>query len=469
MSTFDVTVIGSGPGGYVAAIRAAQLGFKTAIIEKDPTLGGTCLNVGCIPSKALLDSSEHYHNALHRFDTHGINLENLSVNMPRMIQRKAEVVSENVKGIEFLMRKNKIEVLNGTGSFLGPNRLKVTAPDGKTQELESKHIIIATGSRANTPALFNYDGNRVITSTEALEITKVPKSMVLIGAGVIGLELGSVYARLGTEVTVVEYLDRALPGMDKDCARELVRNMKKNLGVTFLFGHEVTGVKGSARSASVTAKDRKSGEEKSLKAEYCLVAIGRVPYTDGLGLETIGLQTDERGRIPVDHHLETEVKGVYAIGDVVRGAMLAHKAEEEGVFVAEVISGQKPHIHYDLIPGVVYTWPEVAGVGRTEEQLREAGIDFKVGKFPYKALGRARASMDVDGLVKVIADKQTDEILGVHMVGARAADMIAEAVALMEFRASAEDVARMSHAHPTYTEAMKEAALAATGNRALHI
>lgn len=469
MSKFDVIIIGSGPGGYVAAIRAAQLGFRTAIIEKDDTLGGTCLNVGCIPSKALLDSSEHYHNALHRFENHGIILEKLGVNMPQMIKRKAEVVSENVKGIEFLMRKNKIEVLKGVGSFAGGKRVMVTANTGEVQEYESENIIIATGSRPNTPALFNYDGKRVITSTEALEIKKIPGRMVLIGAGVIGLELGSVFGRLGTEVTVIEYLDRALPGMDKDCARELVRSMKKQLGVQFLLSHEVTGVKGTSRTATVTAKDRKSGEEKTFQADYCLVAIGRVPYTDGLNLEAIGLKTDERGRIEVGPDLQTAVSGVYAIGDVVRGAMLAHKAEEEGVFVAEVIAGQRPHIHYELIPGVVYTWPEVASVGRTEEQLKKAGIAFKVGKFPYKALGRARASMDVEGLVKVLADEQTDEILGVHMVGARAADMIAEAVALMEFRASAEDAARMSHAHPTYTEAMKEAALAATGNRAIHI
>lgn len=469
MSKFDVTVIGSGPGGYVAAIRCAQLGLKTAIIEKDPTLGGTCLNVGCIPSKALLDSSEHYHNAAHRFEEHGIDLENLQVNMPQMIKRKNEVVSDNVKGVDFLMRKNKIEVIKGLGAFETKNKIKVTDEDGKTQAVETDKVIIATGSKPNTPPMFNYDGKRVITSTEALDIDKVPKKMVLVGAGVIGLELGSVFARLGTEVTVVEYLDRALVGMDKDCARELVRSMKKQLGVTFHFNHEVTGVKATSRSATVTAKDRKKGEEKTFKADYCLVAIGRVPYTEGLGLENIGLETDERGRIPVDRHLQTSVDGVYAIGDVIRGAMLAHKAEEEGVLVAEVIAGQRPHIDYNLIPGVVYTWPEVAGVGKTEEQLKEEGVPYKVGKFPYKALGRARASMDVEGLVKVLAHKETDEILGVHMTGARTADMIAEAVALMEFRASAEDAARMSHAHPTYTEAMKEACLAATEDRPLHI
>lgn len=468
MAKYDLVVIGSGPGGYVAAIRAAQLGMKVAIIEKNKTLGGTCLNVGCIPSKALLDSSEHYHAAKEKFASHGIDLTDLKVNMPQMIKRKREVVEQNVKGVEFLMKKNKIEVINGLGSFVNPKLIKVTNENGDTQEVETDKVIIATGSVPNTPSAFNYDGKRVITSTEALEIESVPGRMVIIGGGVIGLELGSVFARLGTEVEVVEYMDRIIPGMDKDCGKELMKTMKKS-GVKFHLKHMVTEVKSAKNKVTVNFKKRDTEDLLSIDADYCLVAIGRIPYTDNLGLENIGIQTDEKGRIPVDEHLQTKVPGVYAIGDVVKGAMLAHKAEEEGVFVAEFISGQKPHINYNLIPGVVYTWPEVAGVGQTEEALKEANIPYKVGKFPYKALGRARASMDLDGMVKIIAHKETDEILGVHMVGARTADMISEAVALMEFRASAEDAARMSHAHPTYSEAFKEAALAATDNRPLHL
>lgn len=468
MAKYDLIIIGSGPGGYVAAIRAAQLGLKTAIIEKNNTLGGTCLNVGCIPSKALLDSSEHYHNALEKFSEHGIELKDLKVNMPQMIKRKNEVVEANVKGVDFLMKKNKVDVYTGWGSFATSKTVKVTTADGNSQILEGDNIIIATGSEAFVPPAFHFDGKRVITSTEALEIDEVPHKMVLIGAGVIGMELGSVFARLGTEVHVVEYMDRIIPGFDLDCAKELQRSMKK-LGVQFNLNHEVTDVKATSDGVIVTATNRKNGESKVFDGAYCLVAIGRRPFTNGLDLEKAGITTDERGRIPVDQHLQTVVPGVYAIGDVVRGAMLAHKAEEEGVLVAEWIAGQKPHINYNLIPGVVYTWPEVAGVGQTEEQLKQEGVPYKVGKFPFKALGRARASMDMEGMVKVLAHAETDEILGVHMVGARTADMIAEAVALMEFRASAEDAARMSHAHPTYTEALKEAALAATDNRALHV
>ncbi|MFN0213697.1 MAG: dihydrolipoyl dehydrogenase [Saprospiraceae bacterium] len=466
---YDVSVIGSGPGGYVAAIRCAQLGLKVAIIERYPVLGGTCLNVGCIPSKALLDSSEHFHNAEHRFSTHGIELKDLKVNLPQMIRRKNEVVQENNKGVEFLMKKNKIDVLYGHGSFLTRNNLKITGKSGETREIETEHVIIATGSKPIVPPNFNYDKNRVITSTEALNIEKVPGSMVVIGGGVIGLELGSVYARLGTKVHVVEFLDRIIAGMDSDCSRELMKSLK-NLGMEFHLRYGVTDVKSSKSKVKVTAQSR-DDESKTLfwEADYCLVSIGRKPFTDNLGLENVGIVLDEKGRIPVNDHLETSMPGIYAIGDVVRGAMLAHKAEEEGVFVAETILGQKPHIHYNLIPGVVYTWPEAASVGYTEEQLKESGRAYKSGKFPFRALGRARASMDLEGMVKVLADKETDEILGVHIVGARAADMIAEAVALMEFRASAEDAARMSHAHPTYTEAFKEACLAATENRALHI
>ena len=466
---YDVIVIGSGPGGYVAAIRCAQLGMKTAIIERYPVLGGTCLNVGCIPSKALLDSSEHYHNATHTFATHGIDVSTVKVNMEQMMKRKTEVVSDNNKGVEFLMKKNKIEVHYGHGTILSKTSVQVAANDGTTNVLQTQKIIIATGSKPIVPAAFNYDKKRVITSTEALKLDTVPKTMLVIGGGVIGLELGSVYQRLGTEVHVVEYMDRIIAGMDSDCSRELMKSLK-NIGMQFHLRHAVTEVKPSAKKVKVVAQSRDDESKKlSIEVDYCLVAIGRRPYTDNLGLENIGITLDDKGRIPVNNHLETTVPGIYAIGDVVQGAMLAHKAEEEGVFVAEVMAGQHPHIHYNLIPGVVYTWPEVAAVGYTEEQLKEMGTPYKTGKFPFRALGRARASMDTDGMVKVLAHKETDEILGVHMVGARTADMIAEAVTLMEFRASAEDAARMSHAHPTYTEALKEAALAATANRAIHI
>jgi dihydrolipoamide dehydrogenase len=464
---FDVAIIGSGPGGYVCAIRCAQLGFKTALVEKDSSLGGTCLNVGCIPSKALLDSSEHFHNAKKNFGEHGIDVSGVQLNLPQMIARKNAVVEQTVKGVEFLMKKNKIEVIRGIGKFLGEKKIEV-AGDGNTVELEADHFVIATGSSPVTPAMFSYDGNRVITSTEALMISKLPKAMIVIGGGVIGLEMGSVFARLGTQVTVIEYMDSIIPGMDHDMAKELQRSMKK-LGVQFLVGHEVTGVKGMKTKVSVSYRKRGKEEVMNADADYCLLSIGREPYTDGLGLENIGIQTDEKGRIPVDDHLQTSVKGIYAIGDVIRGAMLAHKAEEEGILVAELLAGQKPHIDYNLIPNVVYTWPEVAGVGKTENELKDAGVSYKVGKFPMKALGRARASMDIEGVIKVLADAGTDEILGVHMIGARAADMIMEAVSLMEFRASAEDMSRISHPHPTYTEAIKEAALAATDNRPLHI
>jgi dihydrolipoamide dehydrogenase len=465
---YDVTVIGSGPGGYVAAIRCAQLGLKTAIIERYGVLGGTCLNVGCIPSKALLDSSEHYHNAKHKFELHGIGVSGLKVNMPQMVRRKNEVVEATTKGIDFLMKKNKIDVFKGHGSFLTANRISIAKADGTAEEVETDKAIIATGSKPIVPEAFNYDKKRVITSTEALNLGSVPKRMVIIGGGVIGLELGSVYARLGTEIEVVEFMDRLLPTMDADCGKELQRALK-DLGFKFHLKHKVHTVVATKKGVTVEVQKRDSDDKFNLEADYCLVAIGRRPYTDNLGLENAGVAKDERGRIAVDHHLQTNVPGIYAIGDVVQGAMLAHKAEEEGVFVAETIAGQRPHVDYNLIPGVVYTWPEVAAVGQTEEQLKEAGIPYKAGKFPMRALGRARASTDVEGMVKMLAHQDTDEILGVHMVGARAADMIAEAVALMEFRASAEDCARMSHAHPTFTEAIKEAALMATGNRALHI
>jgi len=465
---YDVIVIGSGPGGYVAAIRCAQLGMNTAIIERYPTLGGTCLNVGCIPSKALLDSSEHYHNAKEVFKTHGILLNDLAVDMPQMIARKSQVVQENVAGIQFLMKKNKITVHTGHGSFVSDTEVDVQKPDGTTERLTGKYIIIATGSKPIVPPSFPYDKKRVITSTEALNIQEVPESMVVVGGGVIGLELGSVYARLGTKVEVVEFADRIIPSMDSDCSRELMRSMKK-LGVKFHLKHKVEAIIAKNNSVQVMIEAAEGGISFELEVDYCLIAIGRKAYTDALGLDKVGIEVDDRGRIQVDEHLRTAKQNIFAIGDVIQGVMLAHKAEEEGVFVAETIAGQKPHIDYNLIPGVVYTWPEVAAVGQTEEQLKASGVPYKEGKFPYKALGRARASMDLDGMVKILAHKDTDEILGVHIVGARAADMIMEGVVLMEFRASAEDASRMSHAHPTYSEAFKEAALAATANRPIHL
>jgi dihydrolipoamide dehydrogenase len=465
---FDVTIIGSGPGGYVAAIRCAQLGLKTAIVEKYSVLGGTCLNVGCIPSKALLDSSEHYHNAKHRFSEHGLNIKDIKIDMKQMIKRKADVIDQTCKGVEYLMKKNKITIFTGTGSFKDKNTVIVTKADGTVEEITTQKTIIATGSKPITPAMMNYDKTRVLTSTEALNLTEVPEKMVVIGAGVIGLELGSVFGRLGSKVEVIEYMDRILPGTDLDCAKELQKSLK-GIGLNFNLGHGVTSVENTGKKVKITAKKKDSEALLEIEADYCLIAIGRRPYTEGLGLENIGLTLDEKGRIPVDHHLQTSIEGIYAIGDVIAGAMLAHKAEEEGVFVAETIVGQKPHIDYNLVPGVVYTWPEMSSVGKTEDQLKEAGIPYKVGKFPFKALGRARASMDTEGLVKVIAHKDTDELLGVHMIGPRVADVIMEAVALMEFKASAEDMARICHPHPTYTEAVKEAALAATENRALHM
>ncbi len=469
---YDVTVIGSGPGGYVAAIRCAQLGLKTAIIERYSTLGGTCLNVGCIPSKALLDSSEHFHNAEKKFKLHGINLENLSVDFQQMVARKNDVVEKTCGGITYLMNKNKIDVYTGHGSFVDKNTIKVVDKNDANKEIitiSTDKTIIATGSKPVTPAAFNYDKKRVITSTEGLSLPEVPQSLIVIGAGVIGLELGSVYARLGCKVEVVEYADAVLAGMDKDLGKEMGKILKKDLGFKFHLGHMVTDVQADDTKVTVKAKTKKDGKEVVLNADYCLIAIGRYAYTDALGLEKVGIKVDDRGRIETNNHLETNVSGIFAIGDVVKGAMLAHKAEEEGVYVAEYMKGQKPHINYNLIPGVVYTWPEIATVGQTEKQLKEAGIPIKVGKFPFKALGRARASADEAGFVKVIAHKETDEVLGVHMIGARCADIIAEAVVAMEFRASAEDISRISHAHPTFTEAVKEAALAATAKRPLHI
>lgn len=462
---YDITVIGSGPGGYVAAIRCAQLGFKTALVEKYSTLGGTCLNVGCIPSKALLDSSEHYHNATHTFETHGIEVKGLKVNLKQMIDRKNGVVKVTCDGIDFLMKKNKIDVYKGLGSFVTKNQIKISGE--KEEVIDTDKVIIATGSKPTTLPGITIDKKRIITSTEALNMTEVPKHLVIIGGGVIGLELGSVYARLGAKVSVIEYTNTIIPTMDGTLGKELQRSLRK-LGFEFFFSHKVKSATTKGKEVTIVA-DNAKGEEVTFTGDYCMVSVGRKPYTEGLGLENIGLKTDDRGRIETDAHLETSIKGIYAIGDVIKGAMLAHKAEEEGVFVAETIAGQKPHINYNLIPGVVYTWPEVAGVGATEEELKKAGAKYKVGSFPMRALGRARASMDIDGLVKVIADAETDEILGMHMIGPRVADLIIEGVVAMEFRASAEDVARMSHPHPTYSEAVKEACLAATENRAIHV
>ncbi len=466
MSVYDVTIIGSGPGGYVAAIRCAQLGLKTAIIEKYNTLGGTCLNVGCIPSKALLDSSEHFHNAAHSFSLHGILLNDLKVDLKKMIARKNDVVKQNVDGINYLMKKNKIDVFTGVGSFESPTKISITTEDKKTSSIETKNTIIATGSKPSTLKGIEIDKKRIITSTEALNLTEIPKHLIIIGGGVIGLELGSVYARLGSKVSVVEFTDSLIGTMDRSLGKELQKSLQK-IGFEFYLGHKVTSVKSNGNNVVVTAEVG-DGKKMELSGDYCLVSVGRKPYTDGLSLDKIGVKTDESGRIVTNEKLMTSVNNIYAIGDVVKGAMLAHKAEEEGVLVAETIAGQKPHINYLLIPGVVYTWPEVAAVGNTEEELKEIKREYKTGIFPFKASGRARASMDIDGFVKVLADKTTDEILGVHMIGPRAADMIAEAVVAMEFRASAEDIARMSHAHPTYTEAFKEACLAATENRAIH-
>lgn len=468
MSTYDVAIIGSGPGGYVAAIRCAQLGMKTAIIEKYDTLGGTCLNVGCIPSKALLDSSHHYEDAVKHFADHGIEIPGeVSFNLEKMIARKQSVVDMTTKGIDFLMDKNKIDVFHGVGSFKDATHINIALAKGDTQTIEAKHTIIATGSKPSSLPFITLDKERIITSTEALKLKEMPKHLIVIGGGVIGLELGQVYKRLGAEVTVVEYMDRIIPTMDGAQSKEMLKVFKKQK-MKFALSHGVTAVERKGDEVIVKANNKK-GEEVEFVGDYVLVAVGRHAYTDGLNLEAVGVPTDKRGRVEVNEHLQTKVSNIYAIGDVIKGAMLAHKAEEEGVLVAEILAGQKPHIDYNLIPGVVYTWPEVASVGQTEEQLKEAGVSYKVGQFPMRALGRSRASGDIDGFVKILADKATDEVLGVHMVGARVADLIAEGVTAMEFRASAEDMARMSHAHPTYAEAVKEAALAATDDRALHV
>jgi dihydrolipoamide dehydrogenase len=467
MSSFDVVIIGSGPGGYVAAIRCAQLGMKTAIIEKYSTLGGTCLNVGCIPSKALLASSHHYSEIAH-FAEHGIEVSgDVKVNLEKMIARKQAVVDQTSGGVKFLMDKNKITVFEGKGLFIDATHVAVEKADGTSETLEAKNIIIATGSKPSSLPFIKIDKERIITSTEALKLKEVPKHLVIIGGGVIGIELGQVYLRLGAEVSVVEFMDRIIPGMDGSLSKELMKVLKKQ-GMKFYVSHKVKSVVRKGNEVTVQAENAK-GETVTLEGDYSLVSVGRRPYTDGLNADKAGVKISDRGQIEVNDYLQTSVQNIYAIGDVVRGAMLAHKAEEEGTMVAEILAGQKPHINYNLIPGVVYTWPEVAAVGQTEEQLKAAGVDFKSGSFPFKALGRARAGGDLDGFVKILADSKTDEVLGVHMIGARCADLIAEAVTAMEFKASAEDISRISHAHPTFAEAIKEAALAATDNRALHV
>lgn len=467
MDNFDVVFIGSGPGGYVGAIRSAQLGLKTAIVEKYNTLGGTCLNVGCIPSKALLDSSEHYFNAVHNFEQHGIKTGKVSADIKQMIARKNDVVAQTCNGVKFLMDKNKITVFNGLGSFVDKTTLEITDETGKKTQIQAKNMVIATGSKPNYFPGMEPDKKRIITSTEALNLTEIPKRMIVIGAGVIGLELGSVFGRLGTEIDVVEFAPTILATMDETMGKEMTRVLKKE-GFKFHLEHKVQKVVNKGKSVVVTALNKK-GEEVQLEADYCLVAVGRKPFTEGLAVDKAGIKINQRNQVEVNDHLQTNIPNIYAIGDVVRGAMLAHKAEEEGVYVAEFIAGQKPHINYNLVPGVVYTWPEIASVGKTEQELKEAGVEIKIGSFPIKALGRARASMDTAGVIKIIADKNTDEVLGVHMIGPRVADLIMEAVVAMEFRASAEDIARICHPHPTYSEAVKEAAMDATEKRAIHI
>ena len=467
MNQFDIVIIGSGPGGYVCAIRCAQLGMKTALIEKYDTLGGTCLNVGCIPSKSLLDSSHHYYEALHHFDNHGIEINGeLKVDLKKMISRKDSVVEQTTKGIEFLMSKNKITTYNGIGSFIDSSTIKVSGLDFE-KEISFKNAVIATGSKPTPLPFAKIDKKRTITSTEALKLKEIPKKLIVIGGGVIGLELGQVYNRLGSEVSIIEYSNTITPFMDAAVSKELVRIFKKQK-IKFYLSHKVFEVNSSNDSVTVLAEDI-NGNRVSFEGDYCLVSVGRRPYTEGLNLDNLGINTNKKGQIEVNEYLQTNINNVYAIGDVVKGPMLAHKAEEEGVMVAEIIANQKPHINYNLIPNVIYTWPEVASVGKNEEQLIQLGISYKKGQFPMRALGRARASMDIDGFVKILADSKTDEILGVHIIGARAADLIAEAVTAMEFRATAEDLSRMSHSHPTYAEAIKEAALAATENRPLHI
>ena len=466
MRNYDLVVIGSGPGGYVCAIRASQLGIKTAIIEKYSSLGGTCLNVGCIPSKALLDSSHHYHDVVHNISSHGINVQGeISLDFKKMIDRKNNVVSQTVKGIDFLMNKNNIDVYNGFASFVDDHLINIE--NDTNQRIKFERCVIATGSKPATLPFINIDKHRIITSTEALSLSEIPKSLTIIGAGVIGLELGQVYNRLGSEVNVIEYSDKITPFMDNDVSKELLKIFKKEK-INFYLSSKVFDVK-SIESNVIVKAENMSGEILEFVSDYCLVSVGRKPYTENLALNSVGVNTDKTGRIIIDRQFKTTNDNIFAIGDVVNGPMLAHKAEEEGIAVAEILKNQKPHIDYNLIPNVIYTWPEVSSVGKTEQELIEEKINYKKGSFPMRALGRSRASNDLSGFVKILADKKTDEILGVHIIGARAADLITEAVTAMEFKASCEDIAMMSHPHPTYSEALKEAALAALENRPIHI
>ena len=464
---YEVIVIGSGPGGYVAAIRAAQLGLKTACVEKRETLGGTCLNIGCIPSKALLYSSERFEEARHALGVHGVRVGSVELDLAAMMAQKDKVVAANTAGVEFLFRKNKVDWIKGEARIAAPGAVEVTLNAGGTQSLATRHIVIATGSEATPLTGVPIDERRIVSSTGALGLSEVPKRLLVIGAGYIGLELGSVWRRLGAEVTVVEFLDRILPGMDGEISRQTQRLLQKQ-GISFRLGMKVTGALPGDAVVAVTIEPAKGGVAESLTFDTVLVAVGRRAFTDRLGLEAVGVARDERGRVATDGHFATNIPGIHAIGDAIAGPMLAHKAEDEGVAVAEILAGQAGHVNYEAIPGVVYTWPEVASVGRTEEQLKEAGIAYKTGKFPFTANGRARAMAATDGMVKLLADATTDRVLGAHILGANAGDLIAEIVLGMEFGAAAEDIARTSHAHPTLSEAVKEAALAVAG-RAIHI
>jgi len=467
MASYDLVVIGTGPGGYVCAIRAAQLGLKVAVVEKNPTFGGTCLNVGCMPSKALLHASELFEEAGHSFAKMGIGVSQPKLDLAAMMNFKQQGIDGNVKGVEFLLKKNKIDTLAGTGRVLGAGRVEVKGGDGKAQVVETKNIVIATGSAVAPLKGIAIDETRVVSSTGALSLAKVPEHLLVIGAGVIGLELGSVWRRLGAKVTVVEYLDRILPGMDGEVAKQFQRILEKQ-GFAFRLGAKVTGVDSAGKTLKAQVEPAAGGAAEAIEADVVLVAIGRVPYTEGLGLDEAGIARDERGRIKTDAHLATSVPGIYAIGDVIAGPMLAHKAEDEGVAVAEIIAGQAGHVNYDIIPGVVYTTPEVAAVGKTEDELKAAGVAYTVGKFPFTANGRSKVNQTTDGFVKILADAKTDRVLGVHMVGREVGEMIHEACVLMEFGGAAEDLARTCHAHPTRSEAVKEAALA-VAKRAIHM
>jgi dihydrolipoamide dehydrogenase len=467
MATYDLIVIGTGPGGYVCAIRAAQLGMKVAVVEKNATLGGTCLNVGCMPSKALLYASEMFEEAGHSFAKMGVSVSAPKLDLPSMMNFKQQGIDGNVKGVEFLMKKNKIDVISGKGKILGTGKVEVSGSDGKTQILETKNIVIATGSDIARLKGIEIDEKRIVSSTGALSLDKVPSKLLIVGAGVIGLELGSVWHRLGAQVTVVEFLDRILPGMDGEVAKQFQRLLEKQ-GFAFKLGAKVTGIDTSGNTLAAKVEPAAGGAAETLEADVVLVCIGRIPYTEGLGLKEAGIALDNRGRVQIDAHFATNVKGVYAIGDVIAGPMLAHKAEDEGVACAEILAGQAGHVNYDVIPGVVYTTPEVSSVGKTEEELKQAGVAYTVGKFPFTANGRSKVNQTTDGFVKVLADAKTDRVLGVHIIGREAGEMIHEAAVLMEFGGSAEDLARTCHAHPTRSEAIKEAALA-VGKRAIHM